>query len=584
MPERRIRKASSQRAIVMDNFDPDRIGRVRVKYPWQKDIKEGNITITDDNWTPWIRVSTPMASKDAGMLFIPAEGDEVLVDFENENVEFPYVNGAFYSDSHRPSVLAQSQTNGKVKSITSTNGHHIAFFDNGSAERYAANFLPIMKTISSFGVFDNKSFKQEDDKYFAGGFEISDYHGIYSIKGSTHNRSIDISSPFGDVSINAFQGITINAPLGDVKIVGKNVSIEARNNLTLESGTNIKNSFRANLRNGKTQILKDFIYNSVAEAEGYLLGQIDLNFFRNYLETILRPIGGTMLLKSNRYMRLEAGGGETTQNIHSKDSLIRYLSKKNKLRKAKEEALLAYTKLENFRKGLVSAIVNYVENPFKEDYNDVEFFNGDKIKNSNQLEFVSRSNGYSANIFFKQLIYPVRDRLEKLCQEKSILNGNECEDYRNEVNRLWDKAKDSLKFNSGIPKIDLNITKRQLVYFYLKSAVENDNDYSNNIEFDSLDGYEKEDIEKSVQSKIQNPDTSFLTMLKDKCVDSLLDYSGIANLVDDNIWCISDDGAILFSDDKNTFFKIDSDGTLKKGFNNEDRDEFLKLMNEVIDD
>ena len=38
---------------------------------------------------------------------------------------------------------------------------------------------------------------------------------------------------------NAFTGITISAPNGDVSITGKNVSIRAGNNLTLESGTNV---------------------------------------------------------------------------------------------------------------------------------------------------------------------------------------------------------------------------------------------------------------------------------------------------------------------------------------------------------
>ena len=49
-------------------------------------------------------------------------------------------------------------------------------------------------------------------------------------------RQISIESPFGDVNINAFTGITINAPNGDVKIIGKNVEIRANNNLKLVKG------------------------------------------------------------------------------------------------------------------------------------------------------------------------------------------------------------------------------------------------------------------------------------------------------------------------------------------------------------
>ena len=146
-------------------------------------------------------------------------------------------------------------------------------------------------------------FNGEYTKNFGGGFEISDYYGIYSIKGSTHNRSIDISSPFGNVSIDAFQGITIDASLGDVKIVGKNVSIEARNNLTITSGTNIPGYF-ANNEN------KSLLIDAMSAINNEMF--VDLSFLRTYIEVILRPIGGTMLIKSHRYIRIEAGDGSTS--------------------------------------------------------------------------------------------------------------------------------------------------------------------------------------------------------------------------------------------------------------------------------
>jgi len=41
------------------------------------------------------------------------------------------------------------------------------------------------------------------------------------------------------VNLNAFQGISIEAPNGDIEIKGKNVSIEASNRLSLSSGENI---------------------------------------------------------------------------------------------------------------------------------------------------------------------------------------------------------------------------------------------------------------------------------------------------------------------------------------------------------
>ena len=284
---------------------------IRKRFRNNTEIKESN------NWTPWIRVATPMASDGAGFLFTPAVNDEVLVDYEDGNIERPYVCGAFYNETNKPAVAAQTQNPGLVKSITSTNGHHISFTDNGGVERYISNFAPLANFVTSFGDSDYKLFDGENAKYFGGGFEISDYYGIYSITGSTHGRSINVSSPFGTVSIDAFQGITINAPLGDVKIVGKNVSIEARNNLKIESGTNIKHSYKKYIKENTWDTVKDM---SKEFAKGFLLenlggtllGTTDLSLVRNYLEVLLRPIGGTMLIKSNRYMMIEAGEGKAS--------------------------------------------------------------------------------------------------------------------------------------------------------------------------------------------------------------------------------------------------------------------------------
>ena len=56
---------------------------------------------------------------------------------------------------------------------------------------------------------------------------------------STHDRYINVKSPFGTVNVSAFTGINIDAPNGDINIRGKNVNIQAGNNLTMTSGTNI---------------------------------------------------------------------------------------------------------------------------------------------------------------------------------------------------------------------------------------------------------------------------------------------------------------------------------------------------------
>lgn len=580
MPEKRIRKASAQRAIVMDNFDPDRIGRVRVKYPWQKDTKEGDNTITDDNWTPWIRVSTPMASKDAGMLFIPAIGDEVLVDFENENVEFPYVSGAFYSDSHRPSVLAQSQTNGKVKSITSTNGHHIAFFDNGSAERYAANFLPIMKTISSYGVFDNKTYKKDEDKYFAGGFEISDYHGIYSIKGSTHNRSIDISSPFGNVSIDAFQGITINAPLGDVKIVGKNVSIEARNNLTLESGTNIQGYFA-----NKNNYIK--LPEKVISAINGTVG-LDLSFFRTYLEVILRPIGGTMLLKSNRYMRLEAGDGETIVDDtvdHNDDSFSKgfcsvfnlkldSVQTINTVRERMYNAFLKYNKIKDL-------IVNTVDDASRLNTEEKaivhDIFITTGVIKEKDLDNIPAYLNLGAEA--KESIKNIRKYSERISIEISEIDNDI--DFKGQIKEkftsLWDIFKDKMT-NLGDNTITFpDIKKKQLMLSEFKEVFKNSGNTRINIS-DYIPAQEELTLKQLKEHITINEKSS------SKAAEICGKIFGFENYLDDKTWTSRDTGAILFSDNKDNYYRIGKEGSIVRCEKSDEIDQIVNIIHSVGED
>ena len=129
-----------------------------------------------------------------------------------------------------------------------------------------------------------------------GGIEFTDEHGLYSISMSSDKRAIST-------------GITISAPNGNVRIEGKNIDIVAGNNLSISSGNNIASHFW-HMRNEKwKEGWKDF---GKTLATGLLSKSelIDMNLIRTIFETILRPCGGTLLVKSNRYLCFEAGKGE----------------------------------------------------------------------------------------------------------------------------------------------------------------------------------------------------------------------------------------------------------------------------------
>lgn len=115
--------ASSQRAIVVSNSDPEGVGRIQVRFQWQQYLQKT---------TNWLRIIVPdggssnMFRKNRGFVFIPEKYDEVIVNFENNDPSKPYVSGSLFSTK-------KGEGGGKenhLKSIRTRNGHRIEFDDS----------------------------------------------------------------------------------------------------------------------------------------------------------------------------------------------------------------------------------------------------------------------------------------------------------------------------------------------------------------------------------------------------------------------------------------------------------------------
>ena len=109
----RIPKAHAQVATIKDNADPDNMGRVQVQFPWQ-DKNEA---------TPWIRVVYPYAgSGDA--YFVPEKEDQVMIGFEHDNPDRPFVMGSVYHGKKTPQYATDDNS---IKAIHTKSGHRILF-------------------------------------------------------------------------------------------------------------------------------------------------------------------------------------------------------------------------------------------------------------------------------------------------------------------------------------------------------------------------------------------------------------------------------------------------------------------------
>lgn len=297
-----IREAKAQRAFITHNTDPLKMNRVRVRYPWQGQTEDP---------TPWIRIALPMASDGSGFNFLPQIGDEAIINYENGNIEKPYVEGMLYTRAAEEdeSTVPYAFKRDKARVISSVNGHSIIFFDPPASTNVFNGLIPLWKTINSFYPTVLKGKLPDYNKKAMGGIEFTDEHGLYSISMSSDKRAISIDSPLGKVDINAFTGITISAPNGNVRIEGKNIDIVAGNNLSISSGNNIASHFwhmkDKKWKEGGKDFGKTMFTDVLSKTE-----VIDMNLIRTVIETILRPCGGTLLIKSNRYLCFEAGKGE----------------------------------------------------------------------------------------------------------------------------------------------------------------------------------------------------------------------------------------------------------------------------------
>lgn len=89
-------------------------GEVQVKFPWM----EGKNEIYDAS------IATVMAGKDRGTWFMPKKDDEVLVSFDRNDANHPYIIGFLWNGVDKPPA-----NDPNLRLIRSSNGHEIAIYD-----------------------------------------------------------------------------------------------------------------------------------------------------------------------------------------------------------------------------------------------------------------------------------------------------------------------------------------------------------------------------------------------------------------------------------------------------------------------
>jgi uncharacterized protein involved in type VI secretion and phage assembly len=204
--------------IVTNNKDPENLGRVKLKFPW----------LSEEEESPWARISTAMAGKEMGCYFLPEVDDEVLVAFAHGQVAFPYVIGSLWNGKQRPPTHNEDGKNNQ-RSITSRSGHTVILDDTKGEEKIVVQDTTGQNSI----IIDSKT----------------DTMTIVA------NQDIKIEAQ-GNINLKSIQGdVTIECKNFTVK-ANQNSEIKANSQAKLESnsGINITCMAGVNLNNGALEV------------------------------------------------------------------------------------------------------------------------------------------------------------------------------------------------------------------------------------------------------------------------------------------------------------------------------------------
>ena len=181
----------------------------------------------------WARIVSFMAGKERGAFFLPEVEDEVLVAFENGEVNRPFIIGALWNGKDAP---PDTNSDGKnnIRVIKSRSGHILQFSDKKDEEKIT------LKT-SKGHIFEL------DDKSGEEKIQIIDKAG---------KNKIIISTKDNKVSITSEMDIELSAPKGKISMSAKNIEVKSSANTKIEasSAVDIKASANMTLKGANVNI------------------------------------------------------------------------------------------------------------------------------------------------------------------------------------------------------------------------------------------------------------------------------------------------------------------------------------------
>lgn len=207
-------------AVVTDLNDEEKLGRVKVKFPWLP--KDGSAEVS----SAWARLAVPSGGKERGFFFAPEVDDEVLVLFEHGDVNFPYIVGALWNSVDKPPAgTGEIIKDGKVlqRVIRSRSGHLVILDDTEGEEKITIQDKTAKNSIIINSNDNSMTIKAEGDLTFeAGGKFTVTSQGDVSVESKAKATILSQSA----LNVESRQKATVKAATGELAVQASGTALK----------------------------------------------------------------------------------------------------------------------------------------------------------------------------------------------------------------------------------------------------------------------------------------------------------------------------------------------------------------------
>ena len=238
--------------IVTDVNDPDKVGKVKVRFDWQE----------TNEFYDWVQVLSPNSGNDSGLFFRPETNERVLVNINSFIGSFDaFVIGSFHHGEAKPDRWFRQRDN-QIKGLRTVEGNEILLEDKGNDGRAISiqtkdddgNYVWITDNNGSTEIYLRskviKLMAENDLEISAGGKLVLQGTDVKISSGKTSVSKDSASQSSGMATLELSNA-------GDTKLNAKGKIEMSALDMKLSSNTNVNISATANFdvsANGKLSI------------------------------------------------------------------------------------------------------------------------------------------------------------------------------------------------------------------------------------------------------------------------------------------------------------------------------------------